>query len=148
MICRYNTRAKEWVENGLDYFKGQEFKLNDELMSVSQEKSGKYYPVQDSCDKDGDPSEKCILTDALFYRGFAAVPTEESFVSVSIVSDDASTVVTEQYPISKTSYLSRTALGCSDDEYLFLYSFLLVMNALMTVLVKVVFGIIGINSVL
>ena len=148
MRLRYNNRAKEWVENGLETFEGQEFKLNDKFMSENREKSGEYYPVRDSCDKDGDPAEKCILTDALFYQGYVPVTVYDTFVSVMIMSNNSSSVVGEQYPLSKTSYLSRSALGCTDEEYYFLYFFLLVMIALLTVNVKVVFGIIGINNVL
>ena len=147
MRLRYNNRAKEWVENGLETFEGQEFKLNDKFMSENREKSGEYYPVRDSCDKDGDPAEKCILTDALFYQGLISVTVYDSYVSV-VIMNNSSSVVGEQYPLSKTSYLSRSALGCTDEEYYFLYFFLLVMIALLTVNVKVVFGIIGINNVL
>lgn len=115
---RYNSRAKEWVENGLESFKGQSFTLNDDKeMTVNQETSGKYYPVRDSCDKEGDPSEKCVLTDALFYQGYADV--EKDSVSIKITNMD-NTIVNQAFARTVTSYLSKSDLGCEDEEYIFL----------------------------
>ena len=114
-------------------------------MTVNQEKTGSYYPVRDSCDKEGDPSEKCILTDALFYQGH--IPVEKDNVNVKITNKDIQ-IVNQAYAKTVTSYLSKSDLGCEDEEYSFLCFFLLVMIALLIVVVKVVFGIHGMKSVL
>ena len=42
-------------------------------MDAVTETTGKYYPVRDSCDKDGDPAEKCVYTQALFYQSYTFI---------------------------------------------------------------------------
>ena len=112
-IEEYNIRAAEWAENGLNEFRSVSLTTNDLPMIPVTETSGKYYPVRDSCEKDGDPADKCVYTQALFYQAYA--PVSSSLVSVAVLHDSES-IVSQQYQPQHTEIYSETELGCGDDD--------------------------------
>ena len=84
-------------------------------MDAVTETTGKYYPVRDSCDKDGDPAEKCVYTQALFYQSY--VSASSGFVSIELEAN-SSTFVNHQYETQQTNIYTQADLGCDgDDEY-------------------------------
>ena len=94
-------------------------------MDAVTETIGKYYPVRDSCDKDGDPAEKCVYTQALFYQSY--VSASSGPVSIE-VSANSSSFVNQQYESQRTNIYTRADLGCDgddDDEYVSFSSTLL-----------------------
>ena len=94
-------------------------------MDAVPETTGKYYPVRDSCDKDGDPAEKCVYTQALFYQTYVSVSSGPVNVKVSA---NSSTFVNQQYESQRTNIYTRADLGCDgddDDEYVSFSSTLL-----------------------
>ena len=94
-------------------------------MNAVTETTGKYYPVRDSCDKDGDPAEKCVYTQALFYQTYASASSGPVNVKVSA---NSSTFVNQQYESQRTNIYTRADLGCDgddDDEYVSFSSTLL-----------------------
>lgn len=110
---RYNYRAKEWVEHGIESFKNVTFKLNNIIvLSENTERSGSFYPVRDTCDMEGDPKEHCIFTDALFYNTTIRLSSNYDV----IITNENSVIIDEMYPREKVDVLSRTALNC-DKEY-------------------------------
>lgn len=114
IICRYNSRAKEWVESGINEFKDLTFTTNGVAMAPSTETSGKYYPVRDSCEKDGDPEDKCVYTQAYYYQSY--IPVSSGFVTASVFGNTSS-IVNQQYESMHTEVYSESQLGCTDDEY-------------------------------
>lgn len=124
--CRYNERAKEWINGGMEFFRDVPFEINKVATLADQTATGKFYPVRDSCMKKDDPAEKCLLTEALFYKGYVSLeqnPSER--VSVEITSS-SNTVANNSYPSTKKVYYSASDLGCSKDTYAFSSSFILV----------------------
>ena len=94
-------------------------------MDAVPETTGKYYPVRDSCDKDGDPAEKCVYTQALFYQSYASVSSGPVSIEVSA---NSSSFVNQQYESQRTNIYTRADLGCDgddDDEYVSFSSTLL-----------------------
>ena len=94
-------------------------------MDAVPETTGKYYPVRDSCDKDGDPAEKCVYTQALFYQTYVSASSGPVNVKVSA---NSSTFVNQQYESQRTNIYTRADLGCDgddDDEYVSFSSTLL-----------------------
>ena len=92
-------------------------------MDAVTEATGKYYPVRDSCDKDGDPAEKCVYTQALFYQTYVSASSGPVNVKVSA---NSSTFVNQQYESQRTNIYTRADLGCDgDDEYVSFSSTLL-----------------------
>lgn len=94
-------------------------------MDAVTETTGKYYPVRDSCDKDGDPAEKCVYTQALFYQSYTFISNGPVNVKVSA---NSSTFVNQQYETQQTNIYTRADLGCDgddDDEYVSFSSTLL-----------------------
>ena len=94
-------------------------------MDAVPETTGKYYPVRDSCDKDGDPAEKCVYTQALFYQTYVSASNGPVNVKVSA---NSSTFVNQQYESQRTNIYTRADLGCDgddDDEYVSFSSTLL-----------------------
>ena len=94
-------------------------------MDAVPETTGKYSPVRDSCDKDGDPAEKCVYTQALFYQTYVSASSGPVNVKVSA---NSSTFVNQQYESQRTNIYTRADLGCDgddDDEYVSFSSTLL-----------------------
>ena len=94
-------------------------------MDAVTETTGKYYPVRDSCDKDGDPAEKCVYTQALFYQSYTFISSGPVNIKVSA---NSSTFVNQQYESQRTNIYTRADLGCDgddDDEYVSFSSTLL-----------------------
>ena len=88
-------------------------------MDAVTETTGKYYPVRDSCDKDGETVGKCVYTQALFYQSYVSA----SFSSFSLeLAANSSSFVNQQYESQRTIIYSQSDLRCDVDEYdCFLY---------------------------
>ena len=104
------------MDNGIDFFRNASFYLNDisSTFDPSSRTSGKYYPVRDSCKKDGDPEEGCLTTDALYYQLSAVLPSTP-YVRVVILGSSNETIVNERYRASFTETLTPSDINCDDD---------------------------------
>lgn len=114
--CSYNERAQIWKDSGLDSFKNVSFYLDEEetpLYPVTTT-SGKYYPVRDKCQKDGDPEEGCVLTGAYYYKISTTVPVSSS-ATVSIYGPSRELISKGTFDTSQTTVYTASQLGCSDD---------------------------------
>ena len=76
--------------------------------------SGKYYPVRDSCDKDGDPAEKCVYTEALYYNKIIPL-TSGTTTSINIASG-GETLVSREYENEYTEVYTPSELNCREEE--------------------------------
>ena len=60
-----------WNKHGLEDFKNLTFVLVKDgernFMEVNTTIKGEFYPVRDSCKREGDPAEGCIETDSFYY---------------------------------------------------------------------------------
>ena len=110
---RYNERAKKWVEEGLESFKGADFSIDDQKLEMDTTTSGKFYPVHDSCSKEGDPAEKCVYTEALYYK--TTIPISGSSTPVIIMSD-GETIASGEYSNEYEEIYTPTDLSCSEDR--------------------------------
>lgn len=112
----YNERAQIWKDSGLDSFKNISFYLDETespLYPVTST-SGKYYPVRDKCQKDGDPEEGCVLTGAYYYKTTATLPVSSS-AEISIYGPSRELISEGSYDSTQTTYYSASQLDCSDD---------------------------------
>ena len=112
----YNERAQIWKDSGLESFKNISFYLDDSesaLYPVSST-SGKYYPVRDKCQKDGDPEEGCVLTGAYYYKTTATLAVS-STASFSIYGPSKELISEASYDSTQTIYYTASQLDCSDD---------------------------------
>ena len=83
-------------------------------MDAVTETTGKYYPVRDSCDKDGETVGKCVYTQALFYQSY--VSASSSSFSLELAANSSS-FVNQQYESQRTIIYSQSDLRCDVDEY-------------------------------
>ena len=98
----------------MDEFKDIEFVFNNStVMSAVTETPGKYYPVRDSCEKEGDPEEKCYTTQAMYYE--TVIPVGD-VVSVYI-SQNGENLFEQSFPISQEYRYYRSDLYCQDDKF-------------------------------
>ena len=112
----YNERAQIWKDSGLESFKNISFYLDESesaLYPVSST-SGKYYPVRDKCQKDGDPEEGCVLTGAYYYKTTATLPVS-STASFSIYGPSKELISEASYDSTQTTYYTASQLDCSDN---------------------------------
>ena len=112
----YNERAQIWKDSGLESFKNISFYLDESeraLYPVSST-SGKYYPVRDKCQKDGDPEEGCVLTGAYYYKTTATLPVS-STASFSIYGPSKELISKASYDSTQTTHYTASQLDCSDD---------------------------------
>lgn len=113
LLSRYNYRAKEWVDHGIQSFDNVTFRLNKEtVLSKSTERSGTFYPVRDKCTKEGDPSDHCVLTDALFYH--TNISPSGDYVNVTITNNN-SVIIDVQYPRVTKKVFTYDDLNCEDS---------------------------------
>ena len=105
------------MDNGIDFFRNASFYLNDisSKFDVNSETSGNYYPVRDSCNKDDDPEEGCLSTDALYYELSLVLPSTP-YVRVAILGDSSESVVDEEYIASFREVLTPSDINCDDDD--------------------------------
>ena len=74
--------------------------------------SGSYYPVRDSCSKKGDPSEKCVYTDAYYYHTVTLLTGDRFHVRLTnrdIYIDD------DYFDGTIHKYYTASDLSCSKD---------------------------------
>lgn len=115
-LYRYNRRAKEWVEGGIAEFENLEFTVNDSNSMIPDTSvDGKFYPVRDSCDKEGDPAEKCLTTAALHYKSTIEKSGDSVYVKINLGETN---IVEEAYPYIKEEVYTSSDLNCHlDEEY-------------------------------
>ena len=148
LIVRYNRRASEWVNGGMDFYKNATFTINKVIAGNDTETPGQYYPVRDSCKKKDDPTEGCMTTEGFFYKGSKEISPVSSSVTISIESSGNS-IINKSYDTIKTYYYYPSDLGCSKDTYSFSFSLLIiVLNVLQSVQAKVVNGVLLVKYVL
>ena len=111
---RYNERARRWVEEGLESFKGANFSIDDQKLEMDTTTSGKFYPVHDSCSKEGDPAEKCVYTEALYYKTFLPVSSGSS-TSVTIMSGKEK-LVSKLFENMYSHIYTPSDLNCSKER--------------------------------
>ena len=116
LIERYNARAKIWKESGLNSFKDRKFYLTSHVTTFSPvtTTSGQYYPVRDSCKKDGDPAEGCLTTDALYYRATTTVSPSLT-TKIAVYGPSNEQIVNNEYKNSYVNTYSASQLSCKDD---------------------------------
>ena len=83
-------------------------------MIPTPENGGQYYPVQDACDKEGDPVDKCVYTESFYFASALAVVTEQVAVYFSIPGQES--FFSSSYPFSINEVLTKTDLGCNNEE--------------------------------
>lgn len=110
---RYNERAKKWVEEGLESFRDVDFSVSGQKMDMDTTVSGKYYPVRDSCDKEDDPVDKCVYTEALYYK--TSIPLSPFETTITIMSDGEE-LVSSAYRNTYSEIYTASDLGCSEEE--------------------------------
>lgn len=144
-FSRYNSRAKEWVNGGLDLFKEASFTVGDNVAEADTTATGKFYPIRDSCMKKDDPAEKCLTTEALFYKSYVSYGEIATTLKIKSGED---IVVSKDYPSNKKIYYDPSDLGCTKEMY-FSYSFyILVPSAVLSVIARAVIGVPPRRSVL
>lgn len=110
---RYNSRADEWMLNGIYEFDGLNFLLNNEPMSEVTTTDGLYYPIRDRCNEPDDPPGGCLTTDALYYEAFLQRST-----TINIVIKYGTTIIlSESYSSSVNNIYNIFDLGCENDLY-------------------------------
>lgn len=116
MTCRYNARAKVWMSSGITQFKDITFRVNNQKMWSSNSTGGVYYPVRDSCDKKGDPEERCLAADSHYY--YQSVEKKGESVTVRVTQGDDE-IVERTYPASRSVNYDASDLLCEEAiEYL------------------------------
>ena len=83
-------------------------------MYPTPENGGKYYPVQDACEKEGDPADKCVYTDGFYFASAVTVVTEQ--VSVYFSNPGQDYFFSSSYPFSISETLTKTDLGCNNND--------------------------------
>ena len=111
---RYNERAKKWVEEGLESFRGADFSVDDKKMEMDTTTSGKFYPVHDSCDKEGDPEERCVYTEALYYK--TTIPISSDGVTPVAVMSDGEIIASKTFNNQYSEIYTPSDLSCSEEK--------------------------------
>ena len=117
ITIRYNERAQIWKDSGLESFKNISFYLDESeraLYPVSST-SGKYYPVRDKCQKNGDPREGCVLTGAYYYKTTTTFPASSTSLTFSIYGPSKESISKTSYDSIQTTYYTASQLDCSDN---------------------------------
>ena len=117
ITIRYNKRAQIWKDSGLESFKNISFYLNgfESALSPVNSTSGKYYPVRDKCQKDGDPREGCVLTGAYYYKTTTTFPASSTSLTFSIYGPSKESISGASYDSTQTTYYTASQLDCSDN---------------------------------
>ena len=149
LIVRYNRRAGEWVNGGMDFYKNATFTVNKVKAVPDTETPGEYYPVRDSCKKKNDPTEGCMTTEGYFYKASKNISSIITSTVTINVESSGNSIVSKTYDTTKTYHYSPSDLGCSKDTYSFSISlFIIVQNVLQSVQAKEANGVLIVKNVL
>ena len=117
---RYNKKATIWQNDGIPYFKKASFSasVGDKVYELQpySETFGENYPIRDSCNLKGDPSEGCVHTDAFYFR--VEIPKEE-ITELSLVLRnglEGAIIYNSTYTISSPGVADYDSMGCSSYE--------------------------------
>ncbi|KAK8799572.1 hypothetical protein WA158_006121 [Blastocystis sp. Blastoise] len=109
-ILSYNNLTSKWEESVED-FSHTSFRVNGQLMEQITWATGSYYPVRDSCDKDGDPEGGCKSAQVAYYK--LNSKTYDGYFSLTNSQDDV--IYYASYPRVKVQILSKLDLLCLDE---------------------------------
>lgn len=108
-----------WNKHGLEDFKNLTFVLVKDgernFMEVNTTKKGEFYPVRDSCKREGDPAEGCIETDSFYYS--REVYTTDEPIEIQIYHEDRLIVNDTLLPTTQRT-LSVRQMNCNHNTYL------------------------------
>lgn len=111
----YNERAVYWRDVGLEKFQSGSFYINssistDHFRTISRSGTN-LYPVQDTCDKKGDPDEGCLYVDSTWFD--STVVIYESEAKYSIFNSNLSEIASFVYPSTIQFLMTPKELGCT-----------------------------------
>ncbi len=109
---RYNTRAEQWVNEGITTFANKSFTISGIPLEAVTTHSGYNYPVRDTCSKKGDPAEKCLYTEAYYYTTMTRF-TGDRF-HAKLASNGVS-IVDQDFDGAIYKFYSASDLGCTKD---------------------------------
>lgn len=108
-----------WNKHGLEDFKNLTFVLVKDgernFMEVNTTIKGEFYPVRDSCKREGDPAEGCIETDSFYYS--REVYTTDEPIEIQIYHEDRLIVNDTLLPTTQRT-LSVRQMNCNHNTYL------------------------------
>ena len=78
--------------------------------------TGHLYPIRDSCNRNGDPEEGCVYTDALFYNTNLQFTNDSLHVTLSHYH---STVVNDTIPPVLIKRIGVHELDCDHNTFVF-----------------------------
>ena len=119
-IFRYNERAAYWRDSGLEVFRSSSFSIRSPIATepfrVVSRKGINQYPVEDACDKKGDPYEGCIYVDSAWFDSTVIVYDSEA--RYSIFDSNMMEIASFSYPGTVKSMLTPKDLDCSKRMYM------------------------------
>lgn len=115
---RYNKRAMEWNTTGLKEFEGMHILAkvpnHQKEMEPITTSTGAFYPVRDSCNRDGDPEEGCVYTPALYYK--VDIPYSNTSLPFTLSQGKSSIVEDTLIPVIERKLYVHD-LNCDHDTY-------------------------------
>lgn len=111
-ICRYNEKALEWMQEGIQEMQRanlQLFVYGIEFQLVSdQSRPGKYFPIRDNCSKSDDPPDGCIYVSS--YSLTTNVTLTKDFYIPLVVFDGSAVVMNTT--LRRTKFLKSIQSVC------------------------------------
>lgn len=111
VMCRYNSRVREWKAEEGD-FNSTIFFMGKEPLPMYHTPQEYYSPLADSCKLKGDPAEGCLYSDSSFYS--MNFTTGSGSLQIPILNGMEEVISNETIPSSKSSTYSKKALNCWD----------------------------------
>ena len=113
----YNERTRNWVDS-VSSFNRSLFSFSDAPFDVVRINPSPFFPVADSCDRNGDPTEGCLAEPSVYHRKIVSLSMSdanaENTVNVTI-HYNSSVIVSEAVPVKKTQVFTSRTLSCWDD---------------------------------
>ena len=110
---RYNDRVTQWQSLESDFY-NTTFTINNSTMELVEMPQLFNFPIADSCNETGDPSEGCFYSNS-FYYSYNYTINSDTF-NITILNNNGNEILSGNIPIKDISRIDQRKLNCWDRE--------------------------------
>ena len=108
---RYNQRIQQYIDQ-LPVLQTLNFFLDNQTLTMHETPKVDYYPLADSCEKEGDPEGGCMFSSSMYYA--TNISLAQDVVKVNLYTSNYTLLVSDEIPTEYSRQYTMNLLDCWD----------------------------------